>query len=234
MPDLYCLRNIMMFLYPLFGYFIYSYFRWPKLIPFIAWIFLILTTWNVVKHNATDRPFSLQRAINYYEYKKYEEKGLIYHPIYIIPKGYGIRENEGEGDRSDNTVFRLLIWQDMIKEMIDNRAWFGMGLSHPLRSRQLEMLGWAKSEWSRDGWISAHNSYLYVIYRIGIFGVIAICGLFYSLVKTFRKDLTMIVLYCCLGYWLIEASYMEIWQLPYYAIPFWVLYSLILRRANGH
>src|SRR4029077_17986714 len=67
--------------------------------------------------------------------------------------------------------FRLLIWEDMIWELWETKSIFGLGLAHPQRSRNIEILGWASSEWGRDGWITPHNSLLHLIYRAGIFGI---------------------------------------------------------------
>lgn len=240
MVDTYTLRNLAMFLYPLYGYFIYRHYHWQRLTPFIAVVFLSLTLSNAIAHNL-NRAFSIKKLIHVYQYKKHEEESSMYLPKKIDPAGVGSStKGFGEGDRSDNMVFRILIWQDMVQEMVNKKAWFGMGLSHPLRSKQIEELHWAETEWSKDGWISAHNSYLYVIYRIGVFGLVCIVWLLMAFYCKFKeavaqRNATGIILCLCFSYWLLRALTGEQFQLPYNAIPMWVVFGLIMKgRHDNH
>lgn len=174
-----------------------------------------------------------------YQQAKEAEQGIVYVPHSITPQAYCAKARTlllGPANKEGNVVFRLFIWQDMIREMMDHQAWLGMGLSHPLRSRQLEILHWGESEWKRDGWISAHNSYLYVIYRLGIIGIILIGCLLFELydayIEFIRHEDTLGILLCsCVSYWLVCALTREEFQLPYYAIPLWTTYGLMMYRA---
>ena len=65
-------------------------------------------------------------------------------------------------------VFRLFVWRDMARELVQKRAWWGFSFGYPQRSRSLEVLRWAIGEWSRDGWITPHNSFFHIIYRAGL------------------------------------------------------------------
>ena len=237
--DGYTARNLAMFLYPIYGYFVYVHYNWHKLTPWIAGGLLLSILFSGTTHKLIDRPLAISKAIEIYHQKKLQEKGIIYVQEDIEPQPFcpaSVNRTMG-GGHDVNIVFRLFIWQDMIKEMIEKKAWFGFGLSHPLRSPQLEMLHWAEGEWGRDGWISAHNSYLYVIYRTGIIGLTAIGWLLFALYRALQafirlKDGIGLVLIVCLSYWLWEACFQEQWQVPYYAIPFWVLIGLIFNRKE--
>ncbi len=295
MPHLdgYTARNLAMFLYPIYGYFIYKNFCWPKAVKWIAIALVVYLFYHTICSNRSAvtgllamslflviniKNQYLQKAvwiltfcvlltfpsyvlkgminihktiINYKQFKTNEklvnckqvnkdEKLVIYKPQPIVPKAYAPTHASSYGPvtedtKINNTIFRLFIWQDMIEELWQNKAIFGMGLSHPLRSKQLEMLHWAESEWGRDGWISAHNSYLYVIYRTGILGVMALGWLLFKLWMAYKRfkqinDTIGLLLCSCLVYWLVTALTMLQLELPYYAIPFWAIIGLTFRR----
>jgi hypothetical protein len=243
MLDGYTARNIMMFLYPSFGLFVYRHYRSYDVTPWIAIGLSIFLLFTIPYPKYFDKPFMWKRVIKiYHEKKKQEnliqESGFIYVPKAIKPQGYNPGIGGGGGDHAVNMVFRIFIWEDMISELIRNKAWFGMGLSHPLRSPQLEKLHWAEGEWGRDGWISAHNSYIYVIYRLGIIGVALLGWLLFALYrawKAFWRDKRVIglLLMLCLFYWMFQAGFQEQLQVPYYAIPFWSLTGLIFNQLHG-
>ena len=76
---------------------------------------------------------------------------------------------------NSNIIFRLLIWLwDMIKEWNRTKPIWGFDFGRPLRSPSLEILHWAETEWARDGWIEPHNSFLNMLYRAGIVGVVIV------------------------------------------------------------
>lgn len=134
-------------------------------------------------------------------------------------------------------VFRILIWKDMLKELWDHKKIFGFGLSHPQRSKSIEILDWASGEWSRDGWIAPHNSFLHVIYRAGIIGlglVAALLVILAGLVRDFirRRSVTGVLLSSALIYGLMSANFLLILELPYYAIPFWSLFGLTMAHRR--
>lgn len=137
----------------------------------------------------------------------------------------------------DNIFFRLLIWQDMIKELWESKNIFGVGMGHPQRSRSIEILNWAPSEWKRDGWITPHNSFLHLIYRGGVVGIAIICATFivlYGLIRDFirRRCIIGLLLSGILIYGLVAANFLLILELPYYAIPFWIIFGLTLAHRR--
>lgn len=131
----------------------------------------------------------------------------------------------------DNIVFRFFVWRDMILELFDENAWFGFSFGHPQRSKSLEVLHWAESEWGRDGWITPHNSFLHVIYRSGIIGLFFLGAFIYFLVRLIRDFLNKNsleggLLISILIYWIILANFLVILEFPYNAILFWSLFGI--------
>lgn len=130
-----------------------------------------------------------------------------------------------------NILFRYYIWKDMVEELYQKRAWWGVGMGHPQRSRSIEILGIAWGEWTRDGWICPHNSFLHMIYRTGIIGFMLILfiyyGVFYCIKITLRqKSIIGLCLMTGVIYWMMLSNFLVILELPYTAIPFWSLFGI--------
>ncbi len=150
------------------------------------------------------------------------------------PEGRVLDDPEG------NIVFRLFIWRDMAHEFIqDPRAWLGgFSFGHPQRSRSLEVLNVGTGDWSRDGWITPHNSFFHIIYRAGILGVFLIGVLFFMtcrLVVDFFKmnSIEGGLLVGVLVYWLVLSNFLVILEFPYNAILFWSLFGITMAYRNG-
>jgi hypothetical protein len=129
-----------------------------------------------------------------------------------------------------NSVFRLFIWRDMFREYIHEWPLSGFSFGKPQRSPSIEILGWAKGEWSRDGWIMPHNSFLHYIYRGGIVGlaiIVFILGSLAVMTRIFlaRGSLQGALLVSLLIYWVIIAQFGVVLEFPYYAIPFWSVFG---------
>ena len=130
-----------------------------------------------------------------------------------------------------NAIFRLFIWRDILTELIREKPILGFHFGKPLRSISLETLGWGETEWGRDGWIAAHNSYLNIIYRAGVIGLFALLAVFVILFKMIRKSircrsLTGVLLCGIIINWFAAANFLLILELPYTAIPVWTLFGL--------
>ncbi|MDD5109299.1 MAG: O-antigen ligase family protein [Candidatus Omnitrophica bacterium] len=141
-------------------------------------------------------------------------------------------------DEIGNIVFRLLIWRDILVELIEEKPIFGFSFGKPLRSKSIEILNWGSSEWSRDGWITPHNSYLSIIYYSGIVGLALIAILFCIFIKMLgiflvHKSFIGIILSGALLYWLVIANFMVILEFPYWSIPFWALFGITFRISNN-
>ena len=138
----------------------------------------------------------------------------------------------------DNILFRWFIWEDMADELIQSRNIWGIGFGKPQRSKSIEILHWGAGEWSRDGWITPHNSYFHIIYRAGIIGlliIITIVFLFNRLLQTFiaYHSVSGILLLSVLLYWMVMANFLLIFELPYNAILFWTLFGMSFAYAQS-
>jgi len=137
-----------------------------------------------------------------------------------------------------NTLFRLFMWRDLLEGLFENKPVLGFDFGKPFRSPSLEILEWSKSEWSHDGWIEPHNSYLHVLYRSGIVGLVILASLvafFFSMFKEFikKRSLTGIILMSVCVYWLVIANFLVLFELPYCSIPFWSLFGMTLAYGKG-
>ena len=132
-----------------------------------------------------------------------------------------------------NITWRLFVWQDMLEELLESRKnLLGLDFGKPFRSKRAEILGW-ETGLGRVGWLEPHNSYLHIIYRAGIFGllfIIAIWILFFTMIKSFIKtsNIKGILLSSALFFWLFKANFAVMLELPYFAIPFWSLFGVVM------
>ncbi|MBF0485470.1 MAG: O-antigen ligase family protein [Candidatus Omnitrophica bacterium] len=139
--------------------------------------------------------------------------------------------------KNGNSLFRLYVWKDMIKEFLEKKPLFGFSFSHPQRSRSIEMLGIAQGEWERDGYITPHNAFLHYIYRGGIVGLGFICGFLGFIFLVIRDFLALRsfaggFLMAILIYGLVAAQFSVFLELPYHAIPFWAILGITLAYAH--
>lgn len=131
----------------------------------------------------------------------------------------------------ENSLFRIFMWKDLIQELAVKRPVFGFDFGKPFRSRSLEVLYWGGSEWSRDGWVCMHNSYLDIIYRAGIPGILMVFSILASFLVLITRSFYMrsptgILLTGILMNWLMAANFLEILEMPYSAIPLWSLFGM--------
>lgn len=131
----------------------------------------------------------------------------------------------------NNAVFRLFIWRDMLVELAKEKPILGFDFGKPLRSISLEILGWGWSNWGGQGWMPAHNSYLNIIYRAGVIGVLFLLTVFVvllNMIREFVKSRSVIGILLCgvLINWFVAANFLMILELPYTAIPIWALYGV--------
>lgn len=133
----------------------------------------------------------------------------------------------------DNILFRIFIWRDMVEEMIQEHAWFGINMGKPQRSKRLEVVKLAYGEWTRDGWIAPHNSWLHYIYRGGIVGCIFIGFVFFAFINSFKffisnRNVIGVLVATVIIYWFTIANFLVIFEFPYNAIPVWTLFGMMI------
>ncbi len=144
----------------------------------------------------------------------------------------GTRRGRGMQTEYGNILFRILIWREMLEELIKEKRWFGFSFGKPQRSISLESSGFAAGEWGRDGWIAPHNAFLHIIYRAGVLGVLMLFGILvflFFMVSTAvkRRSMEGLLLLSILIYWLVLSNFLVVLELPYQAIPFWTLFGMI-------
>ena len=129
----------------------------------------------------------------------------------------------------NNALWRLLVWEDMLRDLFKNNVILGVNFGKPFVSIQL-----AKKRWSQSpqvGWVEPHNSYIHILYRAGLFGLFLISLIWLSwimLLINFIKlrDIKGIFLSSALLFSLVLAFFIVFLELPYLAIPFWSLFGL--------
>ena len=129
-------------------------------------------------------------------------------------------------------TFRYNIFRDMLEELIREKAILGLPFGKPFRSQRLEITANAWGEWTRDGWIASHNSFLEGIYRAGIVAFVLFLCLFIRIGNITRNFLNKesfkgIFLVSIIVSWLISAFFMIILEMPYFAIPFWSFFGFV-------
>ncbi|MFH1968582.1 MAG: hypothetical protein ABIJ84_04295 [bacterium] len=132
-----------------------------------------------------------------------------------------------------NTIlWRLFLWGDILDEMMKKKTILGIDFGKPLRSPTMEKLryltgtGWCIGDWL--GWLEPHNSYIHILYRAGIVGLIFIVSIWYFFIKMFigflkNNSYKGIVLSAAIFSYLIHVNFVVFLELPRLSIPFWCL-----------
>jgi hypothetical protein len=138
----------------------------------------------------------------------------------------------------NNILFRYFIWRDMVREFVKEKPFlFGFSFGRPQRSRSIEILGWAWGEWDRDGWIAPHNSFLHLIYRGGLLalGLIVLTMMLLArmmLIFASARSFIGACLVSALVFGLVAANFLVFLELPYTAIPFWMVFGVAMAYAH--
>jgi len=192
-------------------------------------------TINVTEHLFKDKgdAFKLQDRLSKENIEQYFSDEILKRRARLVGN-----EKDGLGVKDANLVFRLMICRDMFVEMIEKKPALGFDFGKPLRSISLEILNWADEEWARDGWISAHNSHFHMFYRAGLLGILLVLTIFmhcFAMARSFirLRSTTGILLCGIIISWLVAANFMPILELPYTAIPIWIIYGLTLAYCQN-
>ncbi len=142
-----------------------------------------------------------------------------------------------ENQKIGNSLFRLFIWRDALKEIARYKPVLGFDFGKPFLSESLMLIRAGASEWERDGWISIHSAFVNIIFRAGLFGIAFIGGIFsilWYMTRIFIRIKSLRGLFLCaiLLAWLVMSNFAVILELPYGAIPFWTLSGLTLAFAH--
>ncbi|HLD69861.1 MAG TPA: O-antigen ligase family protein, partial [Candidatus Omnitrophota bacterium] len=143
-------------------------------------------------------------------------------------KGRNIQQSRNQ------ILFRIFIWRDMLADLRSHPYYFitGVGFHRSQRSHSIEILGWGRQEWGRDGWITPHNSFFNMIYRGGVIGW-ALLGAIMFLIVQMTKDFGRLrifsggLLVASLVYWIVISNFLVYLEVPHTAIPFWSLLGVV-------
>lgn len=152
----------------------------------------------------------------------------------VLPQPSGIEKGD---DKLGNSVFRLVIWRDLAKELWNAKPLLGFDFGKPFRSISVESTRMALTEWTRDGWIAIHNSYLNMIYRAGVVGIGLIAVVVFVFVRMSgifirTKNIGGLLLCSGLVVVLVASFFGVILELPYTAIPIWCLFGMTFSMAH--
>lgn len=141
------------------------------------------------------------------------------------------------GSKKDNAMFRYYIWRDMLREFWIYKPWLGFDFGRPLRSPSLENYAYSIVQ-EEDGWIGAHNSWLYMIYKAGWVGVgvvLMVLVIWFRWARDFiiQRRVEGILLSAVILYWMTAANFFLIFELPYTAIPIWTLWGIMAKYRDG-
>jgi hypothetical protein len=161
---------------------------------------------------------------------------VVQKPDEAVPSN--VRQARSLETANNNIIFRLLIWEDILRDIKERKPVLGTDFGFPFRSENLEILGWADDAWKVDGWISVHNSYLNLIYRGGIVGLALVILIFFYAFKIIRcavigKSLAGMCITSLVLFWLMVANFTEFLELPYTAIPFWAFFGFTLAYCKN-
>jgi hypothetical protein len=137
----------------------------------------------------------------------------------------------------NNAIWRLLVWRDMLEEVHSTHPIGGVDFGKPFRSPSIEIMGWNRKEIYGVGWLEPHNSYVHVIYRAGVLGILFILVLFllvFRMAVRFVKGRSIagVLLIASMAYWFIVANFLVCFELPFFAIPLWSLFGLTFAYSN--
>lgn len=147
-----------------------------------------------------------------------------------------VQQDRQLGGAINSAIWRIFLWQDIFKDLFEQRGFLGVDFGKPIRSKKVAVIGWG-AESDRTGWEEPHNSYIHILYRSGLVGVILIGFLLFSVYRMAQKvilgkSLKGVFLVTIVIFWVFTANFGVILEVPYYAVPFWSLFGLIYRYCS--
>jgi len=147
--------------------------------------------------------------------------------------------NEVVSLSGNNVKWRIILWKDIIQKSM-KKPILGYGFGMLYNNETLKNMGWKYGE--DVGFLDPHNSYLSILYRTGIVGLLIfllfIISFFYKMVKFLRgcQDLAisvyMISILSAIIFILVISFFMVVLEGPFLGIFLWVFIGLALSLAN--
>jgi len=140
---------------------------------------------------------------------------------------------------ANNASWRIILWKDIIKKSMQKPI-LGYGFGMLYNNETVKDMGW---KYGQDvGFLDPHNSYLSILYRTGIVGLLIfllfIISFFIKMIKFLRycRDSTisafMISILSAVIFILIISFFMVVLEGPYLGIFLWVFIGLALSLTN--
>jgi len=139
----------------------------------------------------------------------------------------------------NNAKWRIILWKDIIQKSM-KKPILGYGFGMLYNNETLKNMGW---EYGADvGFLDPHNSYLSILYRTGIVGLLIfllfIVSFFIKMIKFLRscQDLAisayMISVLSTIIFILVISFFMVVLEGPFLGIFLWVFIGLALSLTN--
>jgi hypothetical protein len=140
---------------------------------------------------------------------------------------------------ANNAKWRIILWKDIIKKSMQKPI-LGYGFGMLYNNETLKDMGW---QYGQDvGFLDPHNSYLSILYRTGIVGllifILFIISFFVKMIKFLRgcRDLAisvyMVSILSAVTFILVISFFMVVLEGPYLGIFLWIFIGLALSLAN--
>ena len=147
--------------------------------------------------------------------------------------------NEVVSVSGNNAKWRIILWKDIIQKSM-NKPILGYGFGMLYNNETLKNMGW---QYGDDvGFLDPHNSYLSILYRTGIVGLLIfllfIISFFIKMIKFLRccQDLAisvyMISVLSTIIFILVTSFFMVVLEGPFLGIFLWVFIGLALSLKN--
>ncbi|MHB1377937.1 MAG: O-antigen ligase family protein [Candidatus Humimicrobiaceae bacterium] len=147
--------------------------------------------------------------------------------------------NNEDSVSANNAKWRLIVWKDIIKKSMQKPI-LGYGFGMLYNNETVKDMGWA---YGQDvGFIDPHNSYLSILYRTGLVGLLIfllfIISFFIKMIKFLRycRDSAisayMISILSAIIFILVISFFMVVLEGPYLGIFLWVFIGLALSLTN--
>ena len=147
--------------------------------------------------------------------------------------------NEVMSLSGNNVKWRIILWKDIIKKSMQKPI-LGYGFGMLYNNETLKNMGWGYGD--DVGFLDPHNSYLSILYRTGIVGLLIfllfIISFFIKMIKFLRgcQDLAisvyMISVLSAIIFILVISFFMVVLEGPFLGIFLWVFIGLALSLAN--
>jgi len=148
-------------------------------------------------------------------------------------------QSDEASSSANNAKWRIILWKDIIKKSMEKPI-LGYGFGMLYNNETLKDMGWAYGD--DVGFLDPHNSYLSILYRTGIVGLLIfllfIISFFVKMIKFLRScqdsaiSTYMISILSAVIFILVISFFMVVLEGPFLGIFLWVFIGLALSLTN--